>query len=205
MFEIIAREEIPTFENPDLVYATERIRVCASSIRRNFYRIANVLKWVDDKRAFVDDGFLSTIEYATKTFGIKKTLAYNLLSIGGVYTAENGVESNLPHDKAKDYTSSQMNVILPYDEADIREYAKNGDINPFMTVSALKKKLKELDGEESENEPEEPTEETAEEYPPEPEYLWNIDAWEDENGDVVIETRGDLPEVLANAINELLN
>ena len=207
MLEILSKETPVKFENAGLQTVTNEIMKHSREIRRSFYQIAHLLNEVDENRLFVDDGFMSTVEYAEKTFGFKKTLCYNLLSIGQVYTAENGKESNLPHDKAKDYTSSQLKVMLPYDEEQVRELADTEEITPYMTVSALKKRLKGLQEEEVQEDTAGATEsdgEGAEIDPPTCPYLFEIKAYTGEDGRVYVESSGDIPEVIANAISEYL-
>ena len=202
MLEIISPESRVKFENGALETVTKEIYNYANSIKRSFYHIAKLLVKVEEERLFVDDGFMSVPEYAEKSFGFKKSLCYNLLNIGKLYTAENGAESNLPHTKSKDYTSSQLKVILPYDEEEVRELAEQEEITPYMSVRALKKRLKLLGGEEVEGEKLEALEEPQEaEEPGECPLLFNIYAYESENGEIVVETEGVIPEVIATAIN----
>ena len=200
MIDIISRDDPVKFVNGRLNTYTNEIVNCGASIRRNFYQIAHILHTIDEDRLYIDDGFLSVVEYAEKTFKMKKTLIYNLLSVGEVYTGESGKESNLPHDGRKDYTSSQLKVILPYDEDEIRKLADENEITPFMTVSALKKKLKETF--EGEEEPEEGEED--EEPSPDPEYIFEVKAYYDADGDFTVLTTGEMPEEIANAINAYL-
>jgi hypothetical protein len=202
MLEIISNENPIKLEDAQLRKVTTEIRQCGSSIRRSFYKMASLLYKVQNERLFVNDGFMSATDYAEKVFGFKKSLCYNLISVGEVYTAEGGKESNLPHDTGKDYTSSQLKVILPYEETEVRRLAEEETITPYMTVNALKKTLKtELgesdtdDGEEVESEAEEVDES------PEPEYLFEIKAYYDHDGNVAIQTAGEVPTELADIIN----
>ena len=198
MLEIIA-SETPRgkFLNGGLEEATKEIFRLASEIRRNFYHVARVLNRVNNERLFVDDGFMSVTEYAEKTFGFKKTLCYNLLQIGETYTAEDANESNLPHDKTKDYTSGQLGVMLPYEEETVRRLADEEEITPYMTVKAIKKRLK------AEEEPEE-VEETEESEEDVTNYnLFTITAI-GSGDEITIESTGEIPEIIAEAITKYL-
>lgn len=207
MLEIRNNENPIRFENAGLKKATQEITKHANTIKRSFYHIASILVKVENERLFVDDGFMSTAEYAEKTFGFKKTLCYNLLNIGKVYTAENGAESNLPHDKTKDYSSSQLKVMLPYDEGIIRELTDNEEITPYMSVRAIKNCLKELEGEPEQEDTAGATEsdgDSDENKCPSCPYLFEIRAYTGEDGGVYVESNGDIPEIIADAINEYL-
>lgn len=214
MLEIISTETKTKFEDSRLQTVTNQIVRCGVSIRNNFYKMAHLLYKVHSERLFVNDGFMSAAEYAEKTFGFKKSLCYNLISVGELYTAEDGKGSNLPHDGTKDYTSSQLKVILPYTEDDVRELAEGGVISPYMTVNALKKKLKEelstdvsVDGEvEEAEEATEETEETKVDAPEanESKYVFEIKAY-NSGEDVVIESSGEIPNIIAEAIEKYLS
>lgn len=208
MLEIISQETKVKFEDSRLQTVTNQIVRCGASIRNNFYKMAHLLYKVQSERLFVNDGFMSAAEYAEKTFGFKKSLCYNLISVGETYTAEDGKGSNLPHDGTKDYTSSQLKVILPYTEDDVRELADEGVISPYMTVNALKKKLKEelkiettADGEVEEAEA--VTEEAEETGTNETGYVFEIKAY-NSGEDIVIESSGEIPNIIAEAIEQYL-
>lgn len=202
MFEIISNENPIKFEDSRLKEVTTQIRQCGASIRRNFYKMAALLYKVQNERLFVNDGFMSAAEYAEKVFGFKKSLSYNLISVGEVYTAEDGKGSNLPHDGNKDYTSSQLKVILPYEETEVRRLADEETITPYMTVNALKKTLKRELGEDEPEEGEEVESEAEEvDESPVPEYIFEIKAYYDNDGNVAIQTSGDVPPELADVIN----
>lgn len=216
MLEIMAKENNTAITNPELKKVTTAINKCGANIRNNFYKIAYLLNKVNEERLYIDDGFMSTAEYAEKTFNIKKTLTYNLIAIGMNYTAENGKESNLPHTGNKDYTSSQLKVMLPYDEQDVKKLAENEEISPLMTVTSLKKKLKEelateheAQEQEQEQEEDEAVEVEATEIEtnesPVPVWLFEIKAYEDGNGETAITTEGEIPEEIAEAITRYLH
>ena len=204
MLEIIA-SETPRgkFLNGGLEEATKEIFRLASEIRRNFYHVARVLNRVNNERLFVDDGFMSVTEYAEKTFGFKKTLCYNLLQIGETYTAEDANESNLPHDKTKDYTSGQLGVMLPYEEETVRRLADEEEITPYMTVKAIKKRLKAEEGEEEPEEIEETEDPEEIEETEDTPTLFTIKAI-DINDELTIVTTGEIPEIIAEAITKYL-
>ena len=204
MFDIISNENPVQLENNELKTITKDIYRSGVTIRKNFYKIAHLLYRVENERLFVDDGFMSAADYVMQTFGFKKTLAYNLIAIGETYTDENGQESNLLHDKTKDYTSSQLAVMLPHSEDTIRELTEAEEITPYMTVSAIKKRLKQEgqeEQEEQEQEEQEEQEQEEQENCPEPDYIFEIKAYYDETGEVVFSTNGEIPEDFANTIN----
>lgn len=199
MFEIIPNENPIVFENSNLTEVTKDIYRNAGMIRRCFYRIARDLVQVEKERLFVEDGFLSTIEYACKTFGFKKSLVYNLLTIGKQYTQPTGNESNLKHDKAKDFSSGQLSVMLSYDESKIREMTDADEITPYMTVREIKKRLKATEQEEQED-PGEPEEQEGGEEKP----IFTIEGYRDDNGEWTVVSDGEVPLPLADAINTFI-
>ena len=191
------------FENKELQKVTNEIQRVGVSIRQNFYKLAGLLKRVETERLFVDDGFMSVSEYAEKTFGIKKTTTYNLIKIAGSYLGKTGKESNLPHTGTRDYSSSQLNALLPLDEDTVRQLANDGDIYPEMSVRDMKKVIKLYKEEPEAIEIEEET--TTDDEPEAIPYIFEIRAYKDEAGEVAIETVGNIPIEISNAVHDYFN
>ena len=201
--EIIATTQ--HFENKELQKITNDIQRVGVSIRQNFYKLAGLLKRVEIERLFVDDGFMSVAEYAEKTFSIKKTTTYNLLKIAGTYLADTGKESNLPHTGTRDYSSSQLNVLLPLEESIVRQLTEDGDIYPEMSVRDMKKVIKLYKEEPEPTETEEETEVIEIENEPQTiPYIFEIKAYTDESGDIAIEIIGNVPQIIVDAVNNYI-
>lgn len=133
-------EKITELHNAELVQITNCIYYIAQTIRREFYRISALLAEVDEKQLYIEDGFKSTVDYSMKVFGLRKTDAYNLLTIGKEYTnmAEKN-QSNLPRDDPKsDFTKSQIVAMLPLGHETAEDLAKAGTITPGTSVRKIK-------------------------------------------------------------------
>lgn len=149
----------PTFLNPKLERLTQRIIKLDGDIKTRQYDIAATLATVDIEGLYKDDGFSSTVEYATATFGIQKSLAYALVTIGRDYTRELRNEkgnvighcSNLlkPANPEKqdapllDFTTTQIMRFLSLGREKVVELVESGDLSPKQTVNEILKVVKE--------------------------------------------------------------
>ena len=193
------------FENAELQGVTNAINRIGASMRKNCYKLAGLLYRVESERLFVDDGFTSTQEYAEKVFNIKKTTTYNLLTIGELYTdSDKGDASNLKHSGDKDFTLSQLSVMLPLEETEIRELTDTDKITPDMSVRAIKSVVKEYKEEHTEDEDEnvidgEAVEKEIDEDG-QPVIEWSITCYKD----CGVTTTGSIPQELADIIHGYL-
>lgn len=147
------------FNNKNLEKATNLILGLADKIRANQYTIAAILAEVDAKQYYVDDGFESCAEYAQATFGVKKTVAYNMITIGREYTrpivSESGRTvgycSNLlpPANPDKqdapvlDFSTRQISDLKVLGREKVVELIDDGEIKPQMTHAEMVKVIKE--------------------------------------------------------------
>ena len=152
MGELMIRTvDLPDFTNKELASATKKIASIGTKIARNLYEVSTILANVDERESYKDDGFKSTVDYAIKTFGFKKTSAYSLLKIGKEYTAPS-LESNLPHESGKDFTTTQIEKVLPLkDREKVVELVELGEISPDMSCKEIEKVVKDLTRPENEN------------------------------------------------------
>ena len=74
-----------TFSNKELQKATNTVFKLGDAIKKNWFAIAYIVAHVDAKECYKDDGFNTVHEWVEKTFGIKKTASYSLLTIGKEY------------------------------------------------------------------------------------------------------------------------
>lgn len=151
----------PQFVNKSLQKATNLIMAMGDQIRAKQFDIAAILADVEVKALYKDDGFKNAAEYAMETFGMQKSLAYNLITIGTQYTrpilSDNGKvtghASNLvpPADPDKqnaplnDFTTAQIGRLLPLGRDKVVELVENGEITPqttFKTLETIVKTLK---------------------------------------------------------------
>ena len=159
--ELMVVTNRPTFMNKKLESATERLIACSNSINGKEYAIAAILADIETKSLYSDDGFGSTAEYAEQTFGMKKTKAYALITIGRDFTrpiltkAGNtiGYCSNLlpAADVEKqdapliDFTTRQISIFVGLGRENVLELINNGSLKPTMTcreISDLIKKVR---------------------------------------------------------------
>ena len=163
----IRTNELPIFQNKELNAATKKIANISNNFKKNLFEVALILAKVSENKSFEQDGFKSAADYAQKTFGFKKTAAYSLLTIGKEYTAPT-LESNLPHDPTEDFTTTQIEKMLPLKDREIVvELVENGEIAPEMTCKEIETVVKAYL---KKDEPADETgEETADETPAEPE------------------------------------
>lgn len=154
------------YTNKALEKATARIQKLGMSIRTNLYEVAAIIANVADTEAFKDDGFENVHEWTNSAFGIQKTTSYNMLKIGREYVTEvitdgkkGGFRSNLLPLSVEDFTTSQVERMLPLGHERAFEAVKNERITPDMSLAEVRKAVKELQGKKVDEEPE--TEEPA--------------------------------------------
>ena len=150
---IISSTNVPVFKNNSLNESTKKIYALGNKAAKAMYEVAAILAKVQADGTYKDDAFKSAAEYACKTFGFKKSLAYNLIKIGKEYTAENGIESNLPHPDNEDFTATQVSLMLPIGDHDrVFEMCENGELTPGMTAKELREAVKREIGKDEESE-----------------------------------------------------
>lgn len=150
----------PQFVNKSLQKATNLIMAMGDQIRTKQFDIAAILADVEVKGLYKDDGFKNAAEYAMETFGMQKSLAYNLITIGTQYTrpilSDNGKvighASNLvpPANPEKqnapitDFTTAQIGRLLPLGRDKVVELVESGEITPQTTFKTLESTVKAL-------------------------------------------------------------
>lgn len=168
----------PKFANKLLEKATITIMSCDNDIKSRQFSIASILAEVESKQLYSDDGFASCAEYAEKTFGIKKSTAYALITIGKEYTRpilnERGKVvghcSNLlpPADMEKqdaplvDFTTRQISLFSTLGREQVIDLVSNGSLSPTMTANQIREVVK---VQKALNAPEQPESTTEPEQP----------------------------------------
>ena len=152
---------LPVYGDKTLKQATKRIYECGEKVAANMFEIAAIIAQVDSEKAYKKDGFHSVHEWTQSAFGFKKTLSYNLLTIGREWTEpllstttgkEIGHKSNLVQYMDDDFTVSQISQMLPVGRTVAIEMIADGEITQDMTCKDIKaavKKRKEADEKES--------------------------------------------------------
>lgn len=177
-----------TFENKELQKATNAVLKLGDAIKKNWFAIAHIVAHVDATECFKDDGFNTVHEWVEKTFGIKKTASYSLLTIGKEYTREIvnasgkvvGYGTNLITEGSDDFSKTQVEKMLPAGHELAVELVNGGEIRPEMSAKEISRVVKSHtnpEPETSENEPEQETEISEHEPEQEPEIVsvWDKD------------------------------
>lgn len=143
------------FENKELAKATREIANASNGIKKNLFKIAEIMARVNALECFKDDGFNSIADYAKKTFGIERATAFNMVAIGRDYIDPETHESVLHHEATKDFTTSQIVKMLPLSVDRAKELTEDGTINASMSCREIEKIVKDLTTEPEEGEGEE--------------------------------------------------
>lgn len=190
------------FLNPTLQKVTDAIRSYDMNIRANQYAIAHHMARVEMEELYKQDGLESAIEWAEKAFGMKKSLAYSLITIGKEYTREYrnakgkiiGYGSNIIAETADgsvppcDYTANQIGRLATLGHDVVKQAHDNGEIRPQSTAKELQEYIKlhkAVKAGKSVDEPEQPTEpeqvtvddvqDNAPEHEPAPAQMWTVE------------------------------
>lgn len=143
----------PIFMNSQLEKVTQTILKTGASIQSGRYAISALLAKVESEKLYADDGFKNAIEYANATFGIEKSLAYNLVKMGANFTRPilndkgrvTGYCSNLlpPADPATqnaplvDFTPTQITRFMTLGRDKVIQLIEEGSLSPRMTIKEI--------------------------------------------------------------------
>lgn len=181
-----------TFANKDLQKATNNVFKLGDAIKKNWFAIAYIVAGVDATECYKDDGFNTVHEWVEKTFGIKKTASYTLLTIGKEYTREIrnssgkvvGYGTNLITDGTEDFSKTQVEKILPAGHELAVELVETGEITPEMTAKEIAKVVKSRTNPEPET-TDEPEQETEPETTDEPE-IETVSVWDKDGNEYAV-------------------
>ena len=151
MEELIIGGEV-RFVNKNLQKATNDMLKLGAEIRKCALMSAVIIAKVESTECYKDDGFNSVHAWTEKTFGFKKSASYTLLKIGKEYIRElvspksgkvTGYMSNLlPVDAERDFTTTQIEKMLPGGHDLAMELVESGEITPTMTCKEIEKVIK---------------------------------------------------------------
>lgn len=153
MTELAIVSNTPRILNPELKKATDLLVSIDASIKAKQFDIASILGAIETKGLYKDDGFASTAEYAMQVFGLSKTVAYELITIGKEYTrpimsdkgkvighCSNLVPACNPEKQDRplvDFTMSQLSRIIRLGREKVLELVQSGELKPSMTVKEI--------------------------------------------------------------------
>ena len=135
----IKKEELT---NKELKNYTTKLKTCGDNIRKNYIKISFLLNEIDNSECYLDDGFESVQDYASKVLNIQKTTCYNLLKIAKEFINEEGTRTVLT-ESGSDYGVSQLQILLSLGVEKAKELHDNETISPSMSVRQLKNAIKE--------------------------------------------------------------
>lgn len=149
--------------NTKLRNYTEQIFKQGLSIKKSFAKIATILVKIEDSKCYEADGYESVQDYALKVLGWKSANTYAMLKVGRDYLDPKTAESVLPHETGNDYSTSQLQALLPLKSVDTaKDLAGNGEISPDMTVKEIKNVVKTFKAGTAKSEGEDTNKETPE-------------------------------------------
>lgn len=124
-----------TFKNKKLNEISIRIARIGDDMSKKNMELAKLLGTVKRDELFKDDGFKSVAEYADTTFGIQKSLAYQLAKVGErFYLSENStaktVSAMLP--------PSNLAELVNMKDEDIQKAIDEKEITPSTTQKTLR-------------------------------------------------------------------
>lgn len=143
----LANSPVIEFKNSKLKKYTEQIFKQGLNIKKAYARIAVTLVQIEDSQCYEMDGFTSVHDFSSQILGIKQSQSYALLKVGREFLDSKTFESVLAHDENNDYTTSQLQALLPLKSVTwAQELAADGTIDVSMTVKEIKDIVKEQTG-----------------------------------------------------------
>ena len=149
----------PLFMNKQLEKVTQSILKAGTNIQSNRYGIAALLAKVQSEGLFKDDGFGNASEYACQTFGMEKSLSYDLIKLGQQYVRP------ILNDKGKtigfcsnlippanpdtqdapllDFTPTQIIRFMTLGREKVLELINDEKLTPRMTIREILAVVKE--------------------------------------------------------------
>lgn len=124
-----------TFKNKKLNEISIRIAKIGDDMGKKNMELAKLLGTVKRDELFKDDGFKSVAEYADSTFGIQKSLAYQLAKVGErFYLSENATAKTV----AGMLPPSNLAELVNMRDEDIQKAIDAKEITPSTTQKTLR-------------------------------------------------------------------
>ena len=124
-----------TFKNKKLNEISIRIAKIGDDMGKKNMELAKLLGTVKRDELFKDDGFKSVAEYADTTFGIQKSLAYQLAKVGErFYLSENATAKTV----AGMLPPSNLAELVNMKDEDIQKALDSKEITPGTTQKTLR-------------------------------------------------------------------
>lgn len=138
--KIVEVSKIDSLKNPELKNAAKQIVKLEKTRDRAAYAIAQVLKTVDEKRMYVEDGYKNIEQFASAMFGYKKVTVSNMLRIAKTYMLPDG--STILKNGENDFTYTKLSELLSLGPDTLKKAVRDGEITPEMTQKELRNYVK---------------------------------------------------------------
>lgn len=143
MFEIIDNTELvnvtlPENATAELIESTNVIIDAIKEMGNQSFIIGSELVKVRDSKSFLPS-FASITDYGEQVFGFKKSAVYNFMKIADLFLDDKG---NIKNKMLSTMSPKQLEALTPLRDEQIDELIYNSSITPDMTVSQLKKTVK---------------------------------------------------------------
>lgn len=138
--KIVEVSKIEALKNPELKNAAKQIVKLEKTRDRAAYAIAQVLKIVDEKRMFVEDGYKNIEQFASAMFGYKRVTVSNMLRIAKTYMLPDG--STILKNGESDFTYTKLSELLSLGPDALKKAVQDGEISPEMTQKELRNYVK---------------------------------------------------------------
>lgn len=138
--KIVEVSKIDSLKNPELKNAAKQIVKLEKTRDRAAYAIAQVLKTVDDKRMFIEDGYKNIEQFASAMFGYKRVTVSNMLRIAKTYMLPDG--STILKNGENDFTYTKLSELLSLGPDTLKKAVQDGEISPEMTQKELRNYVK---------------------------------------------------------------
>lgn len=141
----------PVYANKALNTATQKVYKIGETVRKCAFETAVIIASVEASECYKEDGFNTVHEWTNAAFGFQKSASYTLLKIGREYVREvldgkgkvKGYTSNLlPEGSEKDFSTTQIEKMLPVGHAFAAELVEREEITPDMTCREIGKIIK---------------------------------------------------------------
>ena len=141
----------PVYANKALNTATQKVYKIGETVRKCAFETAVIIASVEASECYKEDGFNTVHEWTNAAFGFQKSASYTLLKIGREYVREvldgkgkvKGYTSNLlPEGSEMDFSTTQIEKMLPAGHAFAAELVEREEITPDMTCREIGKIIK---------------------------------------------------------------
>lgn len=133
--------QIP-LKNKRLQKATSDIRKLELASNRNLFKIASILKAVEENNLYMDDGFKNTTEYGHEVLGYKKTSVSTMIRVAQRFIDDQTGETVFPHSPGNDYSMFQLTELLTLSDESIGDLIASGELHQGINQKNLRAMVK---------------------------------------------------------------